>query len=149
MPSGVYTRTNEHRQKISLGGIGRVFSPETCKKISDSHKGLKKPWAAETGRRAAAKQVGPNHWNWKGGVSRAYKTGYYSIEYKRWRREVFKRDNYTCQQCGDKGYVQPHHILHFSKHKEQRFDINNGVTLCTCCHKLMHSKETRKLPYQN
>jgi len=62
-----------------------------------------------------------------------------SIEYKIWRELVFKRDKYTCNKCKTVGgNLHPHHILNFSKHKNLRFDVNNGVTLCIKCHSLFH-----------
>jgi len=74
--------------------------------------------------------------NWKGGISRAYKTGYYSIEYKEWRKKVFERDNYTCQKCFDKSkkYITPHHIKSFAKYPKLRYEVSNGITLCEDCH---------------
>lgn len=59
-----------------------------------------------------------------------------SKDYKQWRTKVFERDNYTCQECGKKGNLQVHHIKKFSKFKEHRFDLTNGLTLCLDCHKL-------------
>jgi hypothetical protein len=78
---------------------------------------------------------GENNPAWKGGTSRGYKTGYYSREYKLWRKGVFQRDDYTCQGCGVKNtYLTAHHIKSFAKYPELRFDLNNGVTLCEDCH---------------
>jgi len=54
---------------------------------------------------------------------------------KKFRREVLKRDNHTCQCCGSKDYLQAHHINNFSDFKEQRTDVDNGITLCFDCHK--------------
>lgn len=61
--------------------------------------------------------------------------------YKYWRREVFKRDNYTCQicQCGKGGNLHAHHLDAYHWCKEKRTDINNGVTLCNSCHNKFHS----------
>jgi len=89
------------------------------------NKGLRMPW-----------KCGENHPNWKGGTSRIYKTGYYSREYIDWRKEVFERDKYTCQNCGDKKYITAHHIKSFAKYPKLRFDISNGKTLCELCHSL-------------
>lgn len=64
-----------------------------------------------------------------------------SPEYVKWRRNVFERDNYTCQVCGQKGgNLNAHHIKSFSKHKELRTKLSNGITLCEECHKEIHRK---------
>lgn len=61
-------------------------------------------------------------------------------EYKDWRSDVFRRDGYKCQCCGDKkgGNLQAHHIELFSKNKDKRLDLNNGLTLCKKCHTEHH-----------
>jgi len=89
--------------------------------------------------------------NWNGGIS-PLRSQLYSIEeYKQWRSDVFKRDNWTCQTCGVRGvYLEAHHIKELNKiikennikTKEEAlncselWDINNGVTLCQECHNL-------------
>jgi 5-methylcytosine-specific restriction endonuclease McrA len=79
---------------------------------------------------------GELHPNWKGGNSRGYKTGYYSVEYKMWRRAVFTRDNHVCQKCfGERGqYITAHHIKSFAHYPDLRFELSNGKTLCEKCH---------------
>lgn len=59
-------------------------------------------------------------------------------EYITWRKAVFERDSYTCQECGAKGDIQAHHIKHWSQHPSERFNIDNGITLCAECHKKKH-----------
>lgn len=63
-------------------------------------------------------------------------------EYYDWRLSVFKRDNHTCQCCGDGkgGNLVAHHIYNYSEHKELRTDLKNGITLCKDCHRQFHSK---------
>ena len=73
--------------------------------------------------------------------------------YHQWRFRVFKKDNFTCQYCNKHGgYLEAHHIISFAlilkKYNintidkalkcTQLWDINNGITLCTKCHKLVH-----------
>jgi len=62
------------------------------------------------------------------------------IRYEEWRESIFKRDDYTCQKCKRKGYIlHPHHIKNFAQHKKDRFNVNNGITLCKECHYLFHN----------
>lgn len=59
-----------------------------------------------------------------------------------WSQTVFQRDNYTCKICGDNkgGNLNAHHLNGWNAFPEQRFDLDNGVTLCTDCHKEFHSQ---------
>lgn len=78
---------------------------------------------------------------WKGGVahSRVERATY---EYNNWRKEVFKRDNYTCQCCNKRGGIKinAHHIKNWKDNVKERYDIDNGITLCEKCHNEFHSK---------
>jgi 5-methylcytosine-specific restriction endonuclease McrA len=56
-----------------------------------------------------------------------------------WRKDVFQRDQYTCQDCGGVGgELHAHHINRWSEAPEERFKIPNGVTLCKTCHWKRH-----------
>ena len=59
-----------------------------------------------------------------------------------WSKQIMERDNYTCQICGDNkgGNLNAHHLNAWNAFPEQRFDLDNGVTLCTDCHKEFHSQ---------
>lgn len=63
-------------------------------------------------------------------------------EYSNWRKLVYKRDEFTCQVCGDNtgSNLVAHHILNYSEHKELRTDVDNGVTLCKSCHVKFHNR---------
>lgn len=88
----------------------------------------------EKQRLSVSSRIGELHQNWKGGTSKAYKTGYYSTEYKNWRKSVFERDNFTCQECSSTGFITAHHIKSFAHYPGLRFELSNGLTLCETCH---------------
>lgn len=62
------------------------------------------------------------------------------IEYNQWRESVYKRDNFTCQCCGDStgGNLNAHHLNSYNSDIEHRTAIENGITLCESCHKKYH-----------
>ena len=83
--------------------------------------------------------IGKNSRTWKGRVSYDENRRKTAKE-KTWRKEVYKRDNYICQCCGDKkgGNLNAHHILPYAIYEKSRFDVDNGITMCEKCHILFH-----------
>lgn len=80
-------------------------------------------------------QKGDKNPSWKNGSS-TFKERH-KQEWVIWRDAVFKRDNYTCQVCFQRGGIlNPDHIKCFAHHPELRFVLSNGRTLCKSCHKL-------------
>ena len=69
-------------------------------------------------------------------------SGRNTAEYRAWRKSVFERDNYTCQMCGRRDKkLNAHHIERYRNCIERRTDVENGITLCCDCHKLLHRLE--------
>lgn len=68
-----------------------------------------------------------------------------SSQFKAWRECVFLRDNFTCQLCGNKKDLHPHHKKSFAEYPELRFVISNGQTLCSKCHGEIHGLKYNKL----
>ena len=60
--------------------------------------------------------------------------------YKKWRIDIYKRDDYTCQKCGKRGgcKLNAHRIEGFADNPELRTSLSNGTTLCKDCHKEYH-----------
>lgn len=65
----------------------------------------------------------------------------FDAEANRWRKEVYKRDNFTCVKCEDSrgGNLNAHHKDGYAWCVERRYDITNGATLCETCHRNFHS----------
>ena len=171
MPVGVYEHkkgwhhSEETRQKIKLSNTGKKPSEETIKKMVESKKkkptrywlGKKRPspsletrqkmsiTAKKNGNKPPVR-CGESNNKWKGGISKLCPYKHYrNKEYIKWRKEVFERDNYTCERCGIKSglgkgvILHPHHKKSYTYFKQLRYELSNGVTLCICCHKKEHS----------
>lgn len=81
-------------------------------------------------------KIGKKNPNWKGGISTKEKSIKNSRYWRIWRKKVFERDNYTCQECRKiGGRLHPHHIKSFAFYPKLRFKVNNGQTLCSKCHR--------------
>lgn len=62
-----------------------------------------------------------------------------SERYKQWRLAIYKRDGFSCQSCKQVGKnLNAHHIVPVVINLDKIFDLNNGITLCKECHKLVH-----------
>jgi len=108
--------------KSGLIFLGKKLSEEHKKKLSISHMGI---------------NLGEKHPNWKGGIR-----GIDYLERRRFRellqKQIFERDDYTCQMCGIRGVdLQVDHIQPWAEYVEMRFNINNCRTLCAKCHYLI------------
>jgi len=68
-----------------------------------------------------------------------------SQAYKEWRLDIYKRDGFKCQACGQVGKdLRAHHIIPVSQSVEKMFQIDNGITLCETCHKQVHKNNKPK-----
>ena len=58
----------------------------------------------------------------------------------KWAKSVKERDSFICQLCGESGGIlHSHHMNSWDFFEKERFDIDNGVTLCEGCHNRFHS----------
>lgn len=111
-----------------------MYTDEYRKKQSESKKGSKNGMYGV---------IGEKHHNWRFDKTKNQRIiERKSYKYSNWRNSVFKRDNYECKHCGYEkgGKLIAHHINSYDIHELQRYDIDNGVTLCKNCHKDFHSK---------
>lgn len=115
-------------------GLGKERSFEVKTKIGESQKGEK------------------NH-NWKGGITPLRSFIRKCFEYNQWRSDIFTRDRFTCQDCGQiGGRLNAHHIKTIKSLTQyyeittkeevleckEIFNIDNGITLCRKCHINIH-----------
>jgi len=107
-------------KKIINPMYGKHHSKETREKISKTriergYKGEKCP-------------------NWRGGVTSETIKRCSELFWKKLRKMVYQRDNFTCQKCGKhEGKLQCHHIVPFRINEDN--SMNNLITLCIACHR--------------
>jgi len=133
------------------GKIG-IYSEKTLEKMSKS----------ATGRTAE------NNLNWKGGITELWRLIRNLSEMKKWRKQVFERDDYICQECFKLGgKLEAHHRKFFNQllkeflqqynqfspleekeilvrlaiTYEPFWEIDNGQTLCKECHRNLKKSE--------
>lgn len=113
--------SEEHRKNLSLSHMG-----------GKSHLGIKH--TEETKMKISAANQGVSIDDWSG-----FKRNQNYLDRRSFRttiqRQVFERDDYTCQLCGQKGVaLQVDHIQSWKEYVELRFCIDNCRTLCMGCH---------------
>lgn len=127
--------SKESRRKMSEAAkrrpsnrTGKTHSLETRAKISAASR--------------ARSPRGPDAPSYKDGKLAERRDQRFSLQYKRWRYDVFLRDEFTCQCCGYSrgGNLVAHHIKPFADHPGLRFDVDNGITVCRICHQELHDK---------
>lgn len=85
------------------------------------------------------KYTGDNHPRWNPNLTDEDReknaTRHSDPLYIKWRKRVFKRDDYTCRCCNIKGgKMNAHHLQSWVNHKSLRLIVDNGVTMCEKCH---------------
>lgn len=133
--------TEKAKKENRLAHMGKHFSPETEFQKNDP------------------RLIGKNNPNWKGRISSLTNKIRSSVKYRRWRFDIFTRDDFTCQKCGKRGGdLEAHHdtvtfadimelndIRTFEQAMQcvELWDINSGLTLCKKCHKKLEKSEVR------
>lgn len=70
-----------------------------------------------------------------------------SYGYRKWREAVLERDGYKCRICGCEEHLEAHHIKPFATYPLDRFEVDNGVTLCQKCHRRVHKENDSEWIY--
>jgi len=156
--------SDETRKKISLSKIGTKQTEESNRKRSEAlkkkRKGKDNPFygkhhSEESKEKKRLANLGSNNPRYIDGrrplVLRIRNSG----KYKDWTMSIFKRDNWVCCDCGNRGGVlEAHHIKSFSDiwtenniktyneaiECKELWLIENGKTLCKNCHYVYKKK---------
>lgn len=128
------THTDEVKKRISLFLSTRPHSKKQKEAVSKATSGSK-------------------NYNWKGGVTPYRLKIRRNVKWKKWRKMVFKRDDYTCKKCSSRSgkmydgtvILEAHHMipvrkLIFTKLEKHIYNVANGITLCRPCHNLIPKK---------
>jgi hypothetical protein len=72
------------------------------------------------------------------------KRNYNDPIYKKWRLQVYTRDNWKCQwpYCDQSKKLNAHHILKWADNPGLRYLVSNGITLCHKHHKMITGLES-------
>lgn len=153
-----YTQeTIEKRRKKMLG---HPVSEETRRKIGIKHKGRRHTEESKTVMSKSQKKrfqlnpiwnkgvkLGEKAPNWRGGISLERSPRRYGDDWENIRLIIYKRDNYTCQECGItmNDAKKPHHVHHIIPFVLSRDNsLNNLITLCPSCHMRIERKITKE-----
>ena len=68
-------------------------------------------------------------------------------EYRTWKVHVVRRDK-RCMVCGTMKSRQAHHMNHATYFVNDRFDVDNGITLCHKCHIQYHCNYHRSFRHK-
>lgn len=65
-----------------------------------------------------------------------------------WSRRVKNRDSWKCKISNEdcNGRLESHHILNWKDYPELRYEINNGITLCSRHHPRGRRNEKKMIP---
>lgn len=129
-------------------GVGRVHTKETKEKIKQARlKDGHVPYLNKDGVHWLKGKTGKTHPCYKGGLTPERQSVYSSETWSEVVKQVWKRDNAYCQNCGkhhntekNRGNFHIHHIVSFQI-KELRTELDNLVLLCKECHIWVHSKK--------
>lgn len=136
---------------ISKSKKGVLCPNGSLAKRGDKHPMYGKKQTIESNFERSYALSGANCHFWKGGITPINKIIRRGILYRMWRKSVFERDNYTCQECriksgnGKAVYLEAHHIKSFAKYLELRFIVDNGITYCKECHILLDENRGKNI----
>ena len=113
-------KSAEHKAKMSAAHTGILHTAEARANMSAAKQSI---------RDAYTKMYGEQH-----------KPSFHYL--RKWAKQIKARDNFTCNRCNTVatgGSIHAHHIVPKEYFPEVAFDMDNGVTLCSSCHRNIHA----------
>lgn len=142
--------TVERREKLSVLAIQRGYGKWMKGKIANLGflesaksrlgKTYEEIYGKEKGQKEADKRKQSNQMHWEGHIRNGCRDKHNPESlYKTWRKQVFERDDYICQECKVVGSkLHAHHIKEWATFPDLRYVLDNGQTLCVKCHSEKH-----------
>lgn len=127
-------------RKYKGGGFQTMFSC-TCEcgaqvVVYASH--IKSGHTTSCGCSRAEMLIGETNPNYNPNIPLQERNGKRGYAITRWATQVKRRDDFTCQVCGSKQKLIAHHLNSYKSDKENRYNVENGITLCRECHTDFH-----------
>jgi hypothetical protein len=113
-PTKMQVQARVQTLRGQMGGENRFYCSEHCKEACPVYR----------------KQLYPD----------GFKPDYSTTEFPSFvKEEIFKRDKYKCQICGETHDLHAHHMYPGAIYHNLSKDVKNGITLCKECHIKVHS----------
>jgi hypothetical protein len=152
-----HTAWNKGKGGYSTSKKGQKMSEEVKRKISLAkigkpswNKGLK-GYRAGKGTRPNVMPKGEKHWKWikdRTQLKDDHRNRGGQL-HRDWSNRVKKRDGEKCKmhnfECSNN--LVAHHIYSWAKYPELRYNIDNGITLCTFHHPKKRADEKQLIPF--
>jgi hypothetical protein len=154
-------------EKYTFDYVRKYFKDGKCELLEKTYKNIDSPlkYKCECGNKGTItfyhfkngqrckqcsikRRSGEEHWNYDPNLTdeerESNKSRVSDYLYVRWRKKIYKRDNYICQKCNSRGgQLNAHHIKSWASNKKLRLVKSNGITFCEDCHKQFHKKYGR------
>ena len=128
----ITVHSKETREKIGKAHRGKKVDPKVVEKIANKLRGRK------TSEETRAKQREAQRKRWEGAAFSSLRR---NKLHQIWIRSVKERDGNKCMICGKTENIHAHHIKPWKTNPELRYELSNGISLCSSC----HTKEERRL----
>jgi predicted transcriptional regulator len=129
----------EEKSTPEIANAMGVTTPTISSWLKSAGVQTRKDCTVTTRERLRQAHLGPKQWNWKGGITPDRVRLRVSLDLKLAREACFKRDDYTCRDCGQRGgKLNAHHIWPFQSYPQLKFEVSNLLTLCKHCHDAFH-----------